>query len=371
MSRNFKGDNSELNRRQLLTRGGLMAGAVLGGPALLSACTDSDDTTVSANTEATTASVASVSEGTAQSTGDYSGLEGKTVGLAGVAVASEAPARAAQRVQELADEFGFQVEVFDGDGDYKSMSDTMITWANSGTVDAIISDVVAPSLITEGMQAAEEAEIPVGGIFAGFEPGISFDVASNEWQSESRVGTYIIERMGGEGQIALLNWPNVPALRIRQSVIEAMLAFNEGIEIVANEVLTVPGQVPDAKQKTQSILTANPDLKCIWGGWDEVGVAASQEIIQQGREDSVFAVGIDGNEASFDAIRAGEPFSATCANDMATIAEVCLQQLGVMLEGGSPIANSIWVDAPFVAEHNVPPPGEFPSGQGLMIFYGG
>lgn len=347
---------------------GLVAAAAVASGPILAAC-GGDDENASSQTAASGPNTTQASVGSAgAATASYEGLSGKRIGLAGIAVSSEAPARVAARAQQLAEEHGFTLEVFDGDGDYKRMSDTMNAWALDG-IDGMVSAVVSPSLIEEGMASAKEAAIPVGGIFAGYAPGLAFDVASNEWISAGKIGTYIVERMGGTGQIALLNWPNVPALQIRQAVIEAMLKYYEEIEVVASEVLTVPGQVPDAQQKTQSILTAHPDLKCIWGGWDEVSVAASQAVIQQGREDSVFCVGIDGNEASFDAIRNGEPFSATCANDMEQITEVCFQQLGIMLNGGQPVSTQIWVDAPFVAKQNVPASGQFPAGQGLTVFY--
>ncbi len=326
-----------LSRRSLVKNSGLAMAALAAGPLIRPARSGR----------------ASPTPGARPAGVDLSALSGTTIGLAGVAVSSEAPARVAARAQALAEEHGFTLEIFDGDGDYKKMSDTMTAWSLQG-IDGIVSDVVAPSLIQEGMTSAADAGIPVGGIFAGYEPGLAFDVASNEWISEAKIGTYVVERMGGEGKIALLNWPNVPALQIRQVVIEAMLSYFEGIEVVASEVLTVPGQVPDAKAKTQAILTAHSDLKCIWGGWDEVAVSASQEVIQQGRQDDVFCVGIDGNEASFDAIRNGEPFAATCANDMEQITDVCFEQLGVMIGGGQPVATQIWVDAPFVAAQNVP-----------------
>lgn len=301
---------------------------------------------------------------------DYSGLRGKTVGLIGVAVTSEAPARAAKAARQIAAANGFKLEVVDTNGDYQKMASTMQTWAQSKKVQAIISDVVAPSLVKQGMAAANKAKIPVGGIFAGYEPGLAFDVASNEWISTSRIGTYMTDRLGGKGSVVFLNWPNVPALQIRQKAIEAILGYYPGIKVVSKQVLTVPGQVPDSKAKTKAILQKykKGEIHAIWAGWDEVGVAASQAAKELGRKD-VFVVSIDGNLSSFDAIRRGDPFAATCANDMEQIAAVCLQQLSKVLKGGRPAANTFWVDAPFVAKQNVPPPGKYPKGQGLTSFY--
>ena len=308
--------------------------------------------------------------GTRGAAADYSGLKGKTVGVAGVAVTSEAPARSANHAKKLGAQYGFKVEVVDTAGDYKKMSDTIKTWAQTKRVQAIISDVVSPSLIKEGIAECQKAGIPVGGIFAGYDTGLAFDVSSNDWVSTAKIGTYMADRLNGKGSVAILNWPNVPALQIRQQAIEAHLGFYKGIKIVSKQVLTVPGQVPDAKAKTKALLTRYPKgkLDAIWAGWDEVGLAASQAVKESGRKD-VFVVGIDGNLASFDAIRAGDPFAATCANDMEQIAAVCLQQLSNILKGGKPSTPTIWVDAPFVAKQNVPASGKFPVGVGQTAYY--
>ena len=301
---------------------------------------------------------------------DFSGLKGKTVGISGVAVTSEAPARSANYAKKLGAANGFKVQVVDTAGDYKKMSDTLKTWAQSKTVQAVISDVVSPSLIKEGMAECAKANIPVAGIFAGWEPGLAIDVASNDWVSSAKIATYIVDRLGGQGNVAILNWPNVPALQIRGAAIKAHLGFYKGIKIVSEQVLTVPGQVPDAKAKTKALLTKYPKgkLHCIVGGWDEVGVAAGQACKESGRGD-VFVVGIDGNLASFDSIRAGNPFAATCANDMEAIAATALSQLSNILKGGKPSTNTIWVDAPFVAKQNVPASGKFPKGLGETAYY--
>ena len=301
---------------------------------------------------------------------DFSGLKGKTVGIAGVAVTSEAPARSANYAKKLGAANGFKVEVVDTAGDYKKMSDTLTTWAQSKTVQAVISDVVSPSLIKEGMANCAKAKIPVAGIFAGWEPGLAVDVASNDWVSSSKIATYIVDRLAGQGNVAILNWPNVPALQIRGAAIKAHIGFYKGIKVVSEQVLTVPGQVPDAKAKTKALLTKYPKgkLHAIIGGWDEVGIAASQACKESGRSD-VFVVGIDGNLASFDAIRARDPFSATCANDMESIAATALGQLSLILKGGKPSTNTIWVDAPFIAKQNVPASGKFPKGLGQTAYY--
>lgn len=184
----------------------------------------------------------------------------------------------------------------------------------------------------------------------------------------------MVQRLQATGKkdagIAILNWQNVPALQIREAGIRA-IADHYKIPILFRHEMKVPGQVPDAKQTVTDLLTRYPaggPLACVWCGWDEVAGGASQAIKQAGRQD-VFAVGIDGNLSTYDAIRAGDPQAATCANDMESITRACLQQLSAILGGGKPSATTMYVDAPFIAKQNVPPPNEYPHGQGLTTYF--
>ena len=144
---------------------------------------------------------------------------------------------------------------------------------------------------------------------AGYVEGLNaFDVESNDWINFSRIGTYISSRLGTGGGwgAAIINWPNVPALRIRSAQIKAMLSYYKA-PILADEVVAVPGFVPDAKQKAGALLTKYPKggkLNVIVCGWDDIGVAAAQACVEAKRND-VFVVGTDGNLAAFDMMRKG------------------------------------------------------------------
>lgn len=303
---------------------------------------------------------------------DFAGLKGKTLGAISANFTSEAPARSAKEAQRLGKQYGFKVLVVDGGGDFAKVSATMKTWAQSKKVDAIVSVVNPPQLTRQGLTAAAKAKIPVGGNFSGYLPntGIAFDVASNEWVSTAKVMTYLTQRMDYEGGIAFLTNPLVEATGIRENLAKSMVSFYNGIKLVANERIKVPGQVPDAKAKAQALLQRYPkgQLKAIFTAWGEIGVAASQAVKQAGRKE-VFVASIDGNLNEMDAIRKGDPYSACCVNDMEQIMATSIAQLAGMLQGKKPLATRIFVDAPFVTKHNVPPPGQYPKGEGLQIYY--
>lgn len=375
-----------VGRRRFIS--GVGQRVLLGGwTASLIACTSKTLTEGTATSSAAPASAPSESAGTGSAgsaatarsnvVNVASWPKGKTVVLLTVDGTSESHVRAIREAKRIGAQAGWKMEVFDSQGDYGKLSNGMLNYVNQG-VDGFASVVVAPSLIGEGVAAANKAKIPIGGIFAGYEPTISFDVAANEWVSTARIGTYVLERLGGvgpsaKGGVVLLNWPNVPALVIRGIVAKSMLSYAKGVTLLKEEVLKVPGQVADAKSKTAALLQQYPkgQLSAIWAGWGEVGVAVSQAIREAGRQDDVFTVAIDGSQLEFNEIRSSGPLKATCANDMEGIAATCLDGLARIFQGQKPVATTIWVDAPLITKTNVPPSGQYAKGTGITTYYTG
>ena len=304
---------------------------------------------------------------------DFSALKGKKIGMFVVDISTPVSTRAAAQGKVLAKKYGFSLEVFNAAGDFNKVNSTLATWATK-KLDGVIDVGVDPTPIKNGISKLTDANIPIGGIYAGYSSGagLMWDVTTNEWINYAKVGTYLLDRLGatGGGSVAIINWPQVPVLRIRSAVVNQMLDFYN-IEILADEVLAVPGQVVDAKQKVGALLTKYPaggKLKAIVAGWDEVGQAASQAIKEAGRTD-VFVVSSDGNLEALEMIRNGDPFAATCGNDIQGMTTTCFGQLSAVIGGAKPMATSLYVDAPLVTKENLPAKGKYAIGNGLTPFY--
>jgi ribose transport system substrate-binding protein len=301
---------------------------------------------------------------------DFSHLKGKSVGHIVIDITATFPTRSSAEAQRLGKKYGFDVQIVDGAGDYNKLNQALTTFATK-KVDAILNTGCDPSLLKSGLSAAASANIPVGCMVAGYGPGVLYDVEVNDWLSYARLGTYIYNRLGtgGDWGAAIINWSNVPALRIRSAQIKAMFKYNK-TPILAEEEVKVPGFVPDAKQKAAALLTKYPKgrkLKVIVAGWDDVGIAAAQAIQEAGRKD-VFVVSADGNLAAFDMIRANKPFAVTCSGDVEGMADVMYGQMSAILGGAKPLATTLYVDAPMITKRNVPPKGKYPRGAGLTLY---
>jgi len=347
--------NEGLSRRELIKRGGMLAGAAALGTSFVAESAFGARKLVDGN-----------------QLSDFSHLKGKTVGHVVIDINATFPTRASAEAKRLAKKYGFQVQVVDGAGDYNKINQTLTTFATK-KVAAIFNTGCEPSLCKSGLDAAAKAKIPVGAMVAGYQPGVMYDVEVNDWISYARLGTYMTSRVTdppGWGA-AIINWPNVPALRIRSAQIKAMLDYNK-IPVLADEVVKVPGFVADAKQKAAALLTKYPKgdkLKCIVAGWDDVGIAAAQAC-DEAKRDDVFVISADGNLAAFDMMRKGSSFAATCSGDVEGITDVMYGQMSRILGGKKkPLATTLYVDAPMITENNLPPKGHYPRGDGLQLYY--
>ncbi|MDR2253114.1 MAG: substrate-binding domain-containing protein [Bifidobacteriaceae bacterium] len=299
-------------------------------------------------------------------------LAGKSIGHFVIDASTPTAAISTARAMRLAEDHGFNLEVFDAAADYAKLNTTLTTWAAKG-LDGIIDTGVDPTPIKAGIADVVAAGIPIGSLDAGYAPGagLTYDVTTNDWLGFAKVVTYLIDRMGDEGGgIAYINWPQVPALRVRDVQARVMIDFY-GLEMLADEIPIVPGQVQDTKQKVASILTKYPrgsGLRAVVAGWDEIGQAASQAIVEAGRDD-VFVVSCDGNLEALDMIRQGEPLAATAARNINQMTDICYGQMATLIDGGELLSTTIYVDAPLITAANCPPPGEYATGSGIQSFY--
>jgi ribose transport system substrate-binding protein len=90
------------------------------------------------------------------------------------------------------------------------------------------------------------------------------------------------------------------------------------------------------------VLTANPDVELVFCHNDDNAIGALNAVkdVKKGREPAtdpkrIFIVGMDGNRAAIEAIRAGE-IEATVSQEPIEMGRMTVQQVKAVLEGGQP-----------------------------------
>ena len=211
----------------------------------------------------------------------------------------------------------------------KQVQDLLVQ--NIGALIFISQDSTAASA---GVKAANKADVPVIAVDERPEAGsgkLSTYIATDSVAAARDLCTWQFNQIGGSGNIAILRGVlgATAELQRSQGCQEALKKF-PNIHVVAAQ--TANWDETEAYKAAQNILTANPDLKAIFGESDAMALGAAKAAKQAGRNGLVF-VGIDGFPTMFPAIKA-DLVQATMAQNPYKMGEMAVQNAIDIMNGG-------------------------------------
>jgi ribose transport system substrate-binding protein len=219
-------------------------------------------------------------------------------------------------------------------------------------VDIILVDPVDSGSIKTALLSAQAAGIPVVNIDS---PVNDLDLVISVNQSDNYMagqiaGQAILDKMGDEGKIAILNHPSVQACADRARAMYDLLADYPNIKVVAD--LNFIGATNRAQEMIETILIAHPDLDAVFciadcGSYGAVAAAKANGY----KPGDILITGVDGEQAAADLIKEGWMLgtSAQFADQLGYLGiEVAFKYLT-----GKAIEESILVDVQFVDSSNV------------------
>lgn len=176
---------------------------------------------------------------------------------------------------------------------------------------ALDSQAAAPLL-----QQAQDAGIPV----VAFDSGVDSDIpvttaATDNKAAAAEAAKQMAEAIGGEGQVALVvhDQTSVTGVDRRDGFVEYMEKNEPGIEIV--EVQYGGGDQAKSADLAKAIISANPDLKGIYGSNEGSAIGVVQAVKELGLPSGqLVIVGFDSGKAQTDAIRDGLMYGAITQN---------------------------------------------------------
>jgi len=247
----------------------------------------------------------------------------------------------------------------DGSGDKMA---TNIEDAVSKGCDAIIISMGDLRASTAALKSANDANIPVFTIDSQYTAGTVCDITSNNYVMSSKVSSYMVDKLGGVGNICALTMAEHHGVRKRGEVLtDVILAENPGIKLLENHNIDYGNFLADSQKTVEDWLAKyGKEINAIWCGWDEPAMAASDAIKAAGyTRDDMFVTGIDGAEGALDDIRNGDPLIATCAQAFEIFGQKCADLVQAIIVEGKPQAEvvqttTIYVDAPFITPSNCP-----------------
>jgi len=213
-------------------------------------------------------------------------------------------------LREAAAERGYELLVQAGEFDVARQKDQLETFLVK-RVDAIVVSPCDSRSIGPSIAAANAAGIPVftADIAVLAEgPRVVCHVASDNLAGGSLAADALAAAIGGAGQVAVIDHPEV------ESVIQRVAGFETGlaerhpqVEIVAK----LPGKgMKDAAFRTaEDILQAHPDLDGIFGINDDSALGALAAVEKAGRAGRVAIVGFDAVPEARAAIADGKLFA--------------------------------------------------------------
>lgn len=128
-------------------------------------------------------------------------------------------------------------------------------------------------------------------------------VGYNNFEAAKTLGTWVLTNIGTTGSaVVLLGTPGVHSNHRLEGFLVALQASDW--TIVAAE--PAQWEREEGAVVARRLLTANPDLRLIFGQNDEMALGAVRAVRELGREGRVAVVGLDGVRAAVTAVRAGD-----------------------------------------------------------------
>ena len=261
---------------------------------------------------------------------------------------------------------GWTVENYDGNGDQVATNNQANTFITRG-FDALINIASDNNQMAGVIANANKAKIPFVSTFSGMVPGITVDIGSNNVADGVFSASALAARINGEGEVLKMNWTVLPALAERDAGFHAVMNEYKKIKVTEMEI-KVPGQVDDTFNKVTDYLTGHKNVKAVWMGWDEVGVAAARAVQQSHVEQKPFVVSMDGNDAAYDLIRDGSPLWLTVAYDVRGMGVQAVQAVADAVDGKTFAERQVYKKPCLITKDTAPPKGELPDFKTCILY---
>lgn len=199
---------------------------------------------------------------------------------------------------------------------------TMLTNALTKKPDAIGFAALDSKAAAPLLEQAKSDGIPVIAFDSGVESDIPVTTASTDNKAAAaEAAKHMAELVGNSGKVAM-----VVHDQTSRSGIDRRDGFIEWMEANAPDIQLLPVQYGGGDQAksadiTKSIISANPDLKGIYGSNEGSAIGAIKGVEESGKE-GITIVGFDSGKAQIDAIKSGIMAGAITQNPVGMGAEL-------------------------------------------------
>ena len=230
--------------------------------------------------------------------------------------------------------------------------------ATARGVDAIIVTMADLRASTAAIAEAAAAGVPIFSVDSGYVDGAIVDITTNNWAMSASVSPYLLDQLGGEGDIVFLRMASHHGTRKRSDVMEDILKEYGNINVLAEHDIDITAFFEDTTNQMQDYVARfGDDIDAVWAPWDEPAQAAINVMAAAGLTD-VKVIGIDGHpQAVAEVCKEGSMMIATVSQPF----EGMGSQVGdwiksIVVDGADKAAvipsDIVYMDAPLVTKNN-------------------
>ena len=245
-----------------------------------------------------------------------------------------------------------RVTVVSSGYDLNTQTGQIDTFISAG-VDIIVLNAADTAGIAPAVRRAKEAGIIVIAADVNADGGVDATVTSNNYQAGTQAGEYIVERLGGQGNVVIINGPPVSAVIDRVRGAQDVFAQHPGINVLSDNQ-NAGGNREGGLRVMTDLLTAFDQIDAVFAINDPTGIGADLAIQQAGRAGEMFIVGVDGAPDAVVALNQAESdFVATPSQDPYEMARRAVEIANRILGGETLPDELILIPTALITRDNV------------------
>lgn len=214
-------------------------------------------------------------------------------------------------------------------------------------VDVILINPTDSDAVVTAVESANDANIPVITVDRAANGGtVVTHIASDNVKGGQMAGDYILEAIGGKGNIVeLQGTAGTSAARDRGEGFHKAVDGKDGVKVAASQ----PADFDRAKGLSvmENILQSNSDVQAVFAHNDEMALGALQAIEAAGKKD-IIVVGFDATDDAVNAVNAGT-LAATVAQKPEMIGQQSIET-AIKVAAGDQVESSIPVDLELITK---------------------
>lgn len=180
-------------------------------------------------------------------------------------------------------------------------------------IDVLFISMTDPVGSLEAVRKANEAGVPVIAVALGPDPAEEVDIVtfirSNDYKAASEVAEYILKQIDYEGEVVLVDGPQVSVVLERMKAYKDVIAKYPDVTI-AGEAMKEEVTIPANATMIENLLTAAPETKAIFD-YAGYGIPAAATVLPNLGKEDVWVGEIDGLPEEIELLASGAVKGAT------------------------------------------------------------